>query len=280
MVERLPGAVLCGAYSRYFVIDTREQRANIGVAFRPGGTWPFFDPAGDELQNQHVGLRELWGSAGDYSARAHARGTDAGRETAAARKRSCSSGDPSAAAARRSRFRARAPQRVAARLFDRDAQRARRTERAPFHAPVHAGSRSDAEALLSRIQRFQRVVAGNGRSTAAIGPKLAQSCGYFDQSHLIRECRSMSGFTPTELAARRIGDSDHVARSQMCRHPTEPLPRVAPRSFAFVFVTVLLDMLALGIIIPVLPKLVVDFMRRRHRARRARSTACSAPSGR
>ena len=31
-------------------------------------------------------------------------------------------------------------------------------------------------------------------------------------------------------------------------------------AFAFVFVTVLLDMLAIGIIIPVLPKLVVDFV--------------------
>ena len=57
--------MLCGAYSRYFVIDTHEQRANIGVWFRPGGTWPFFDPAADELQNQHVALRDLWGSAGD-----------------------------------------------------------------------------------------------------------------------------------------------------------------------------------------------------------------------
>ena len=49
--------------------------------------------------------------------------------------------------------------------------------------------------------------------TAGDWTDVAQSCGYFDQSHLIRECRSMSGFTPTELAARRIGDSDHVALS-------------------------------------------------------------------
>jgi len=33
-----------------------------------------------------------------------------------------------------------------------------------------------------------------------------------------------------------------------------------PRRAAFAFVTVLLDMLAIGIIIPVLPKLVVDFV--------------------
>jgi AraC-like DNA-binding protein len=42
---------------------------------------------------------------------------------------------------------------------------------------------------------------------------MAQTCGYFDQSHLIRECRSLSGFTPTELAARRIDNSGHVRLS-------------------------------------------------------------------
>src|SRR5712692_3610319 len=38
---------------------------------------------------------------------------------------------------------------------------------------------------------------------------------------------------------------------------TAPARRAA---FIFVFITVLLDMLALGIVIPVLPKLVVDFL--------------------
>ena len=36
-----------------------------------------------------------------------------------------------------------------------------------------------------------------------------------------------------------------------------PLRRAA---FAFIFVTVLLDMLAIGIVVPVLPKLVLDFV--------------------
>jgi MFS transporter, DHA1 family, tetracycline resistance protein len=40
--------------------------------------------------------------------------------------------------------------------------------------------------------------------------------------------------------------------------PTPPAPRRA--AFAFVFVTVLLDMFAIGMIIPVLPRLVEDFM--------------------
>jgi MFS transporter, DHA1 family, tetracycline resistance protein len=40
--------------------------------------------------------------------------------------------------------------------------------------------------------------------------------------------------------------------------PSLPTPRGA--AFIFIFITVLLDMLALGVIIPVLPKLVVDFL--------------------
>jgi DHA1 family tetracycline resistance protein-like MFS transporter len=46
--------------------------------------------------------------------------------------------------------------------------------------------------------------------------------------------------------------------------PTSGIPPAAPAprapAFVFIFITVLLDMLALGMIIPVLPKLVVDFL--------------------
>src|SRR5262245_20797111 len=48
---RHPGAVVVGARSEYAIIDTAEQQTVIGVAFRPGGTWPFFDTASDELHN-------------------------------------------------------------------------------------------------------------------------------------------------------------------------------------------------------------------------------------
>ena len=41
---------------------------------------------------------------------------------------------------------------------------------------------------------------------------------------------------------------------------TSSIAPVRSAAFIFIFVTVLLDMLALGIIIPVLPRLVVDFV--------------------
>jgi hypothetical protein len=36
------------------------------------------------------------------------------------------------------------------------------------------------------------------------------SCGYFDQSHLIRDSKLIAGFTPTELRARWNGTGHHV----------------------------------------------------------------------
>jgi DHA1 family tetracycline resistance protein-like MFS transporter len=48
--------------------------------------------------------------------------------------------------------------------------------------------------------------------------------------------------------------------SEISAKPAAAVASPRRAAFAFVFVTVLLDMLALGIIIPVLPKLVVDFV--------------------
>src|ERR1700704_4631802 len=60
--ERLPGALLCGPHSNFFVIDTEEQASVIGIHFKPGGAFPFFKLPVDELHNQHVGLDDLWGT--------------------------------------------------------------------------------------------------------------------------------------------------------------------------------------------------------------------------
>jgi len=211
VVHRMRGAVLVGAHARYFVIDTREQRANVGVAFRPGGTWPFFDPAGDELQNEHVSLRDLWGPDGE---------TLRERILAAPTPRDKLRQLEAELLARAIRPLQRRPEvdfalsRLAdpppdysiAMLSDHVGLSARRFTRL-FTLEVGLTPKT-----YSRVRRFQRVMQ------AMEGPtndwtEVAQRCGYFDQSHLIRECREMSGFTPTELAARRIGDSDHVALS-------------------------------------------------------------------
>jgi AraC-like DNA-binding protein len=210
-LERMPGAVLCGQYSRYFVIDTHEQRVNIGVGFRPGGTWPFFDPAADELQNQHIPLRDLWGPAG-----ATLRERLLAAPTPRA-KMQLLEAELLARAIRPLQRRAEidfalarleyVPQDYSiAMLSEHVGLSARRFTRL-FTLEVGVTPK-----VYSRIQRFQRVLQAMDWP-AGDWTDIAQRCGYFDQSHLIRECRSLSGFTPTELAVRRIDNSGHVRLS-------------------------------------------------------------------
>ena len=181
------------------------------MAFRPGGTWPFFDPAGDELQNEHVSLHDLWGSAGE---------TLRERIVAAPTPRAkllLLEAELLARAIRPLQRRAEVdfalsrladppPDYSIAMLSKHVGLSARRFARL-FTLEVGLTPK-----LYSRVRRFQRVMQTMD-GQANDWTEVAQRCGYFDQSHLIRECRAMSGFTPTELAARRIGDSDHVALS-------------------------------------------------------------------
>jgi hypothetical protein len=59
--ERLPGALICGPHSNFFVIDTAQQDSVMGVHFKPGGAFPFFKMPTAELHNLHVSLEDLWG---------------------------------------------------------------------------------------------------------------------------------------------------------------------------------------------------------------------------
>ena len=209
VVNRLPGAVLSAAYSRYFVIDTREQRANVGVGFKSGGTWPFFDAAADELQNQHVALRDLWGSAGDtLRERVMAAPTPHAKLLVLEAELLARAIRPLHRRAEVDfaidRLKARPHDHSIAQLSEHVGLSARRFTRL-FTLQVGLTPK-----LFARIQRFQHTLEATQDPMSRDWTAVAQACGYFDQSHLIRECRELSGFTPTELAARRIAGSDHV----------------------------------------------------------------------
>jgi MFS transporter, DHA1 family, tetracycline resistance protein len=61
---------------------------------------------------------------------------------------------------------------------------------------------------------------------------------------------------------------------------TAPAPEPRAAAFVFIFITVLLDMLALGMIMPVLPKLVVTISSAATPHAQRKSSACSVPPGR
>jgi AraC-like DNA-binding protein len=57
---------------------------------------------------------------------------------------------------------------------------------------------------VARILRFGRAVETLRRDRTVPLAELAQDCGYYDQAHLTRDCRSFAGLTPAVLA-RRLG---------------------------------------------------------------------------
>ena len=58
---RMSGAILSGAYSRFFVIDPLQHAAILGVHFKPGGAFPFLGAPAGELADTHVDVETLWG---------------------------------------------------------------------------------------------------------------------------------------------------------------------------------------------------------------------------
>jgi AraC-like DNA-binding protein len=206
-LERYSGAVLVGAHARYSVIDTREQAAIVGVTFRPGGAWPFFAPAADELLNSHIDLHDLWRIDG-RSLRERVLA-----EPTPARRLHCVERELLKQAIRPFTHRPEiefALQRLSAlseptsieRLSERCGLSARRFTRL-FAIQVGLTPK-----LFARVQRFHSMC--NRLGAAVDWSELAVECGYFDQPHLIRDCKLISGFTPSDLQSRWNHTGHHV----------------------------------------------------------------------
>ncbi|MDR2969572.1 MAG: helix-turn-helix domain-containing protein [Tannerellaceae bacterium] len=64
---------------------------------------------------------------------------------------------------------------------------------------------------FSRTVRFQRALYKLETNPQISWAALAADCGYFDQSHMIREFRSLSGYTPGEYLAACPPHSDYFS---------------------------------------------------------------------
>lgn len=63
---------------------------------------------------------------------------------------------------------------------------------------------------LARILRFQRAMALLPKYSRVPWAELAAHCGYYDQSHLIRDFRAFSGYAPGDLVGRDMPDRNSV----------------------------------------------------------------------
>jgi AraC-like DNA-binding protein len=205
--ERLPGGVLIGPHSDFFVIDTDEQQRVAGVHFRPGGAYPFLRLPAGELHGLHVSLGDVWGSlAAELRERLIAAPSMDARfdvlESALLRRLEQSpAGHPAVDFALRELH--VTPRRRIADVRDRTGVSERRFIEL-FRRQVGL-----APKLYSRVRRFQAAI--RRIPTGAVDwADVALDCGYFDQAHLIHEFRSISGLSPGEYVGLRTQHLNHV----------------------------------------------------------------------
>jgi AraC-like DNA-binding protein len=193
---RYSGAVVSGAYRRFFVIDARDHASIVGVHFRPGAAWAFLGVPPGELADRHVDLTMVWGGP-----------------ALELRERLC--GASTAA----ERF-ALLEGALCSRLVDRRpghpvvpfalGQLARPgVTVGEVAAEVHLSRRRFIQVFttevgmtpkrLSRVFRFQRASQLARRIDAPDWGRVARACGYFDQSHLINDVSEFTGTSPSQL---------------------------------------------------------------------------------
>ena len=206
--QRLPGAVLIGPHSDFFVIDTAEQQRVAGVHFRPGGAYPFLSLPAGELHGLHVSLGDVWGPlAGELRERLISASSIDARfdvlESALLRRLAQSpAGHPAVQFALRELH--VAPLRKIADVRDQTGVSERRFIEL-FRRQVGL-----APKLYSRVRRFQAALRRIPNAAEIDWADVALTSGYFDQAHLIHEFRSISGLSPGEYAGLRTQHLNHV----------------------------------------------------------------------
>ena len=198
------GAFVSGAYRRPFTFETRENASVVGVHLRPGHAGVILGVPPGELTDQHVDLEALWG-----------------RRARELRERLC------AATTMHQRF-AILEAALAARLDERQVHPAV-TYALDALAQPDARVRNIAKSVglsqrrlielfttavgitpkrFGRIRRFQRAMA-LARRAGFDWTRVAHECGYYDQAHLIRDCRELADVTPTELSRASAHPAEH-----------------------------------------------------------------------
>ena len=185
-------AMVHGAQSRYFVLDARVDVHVVGVHFRPGGGAVAARHSCDALTDQHVALEDLWGerarllreSCSKQRRRRDVRVLEAGVHARTLQRAPLV--NPAISFALRGIQSAPAQVRIGA-LQQATGYGSRRFTALFEHAVGLTPKR------FSRIQRMRSLIERVARSADADWADLASEFGYYDQPHLTREFRELSG---------------------------------------------------------------------------------------
>ncbi len=208
-LNRLRGIGLCGTQSRHFAIDAFQQKM-MGVQFRPGGTWPFFEQLADEFQDRHISLADIWGNNRAHSLHMQLIETpgisakfqilmDALAQNAARPF----AHHPAVSQALAIFERRPLPSRVVRVAADADVSQKKLIR-------LFSQQVGYTPKLYLRVTRFQRLLDRVWAAPQVDWAQIAAVHGYYDQPHLIRDFREFSGFTPSDYFARRGPFQQHV----------------------------------------------------------------------
>jgi AraC-like DNA-binding protein len=206
---RLPGAVLCGPHSSFFVIDTAQQDSVIGVHFKPGGAFSFFKMPAGELHNLHVSLEDLWGhQAGLLRERLLEAQTPRKKlqlfEECLLKQAFRPLERHPAVDCALGLFRNIHTAPAIAELADHIGISSRR------FIQLFANEVGLTPKLFARVRRFQQVLRKIRNGMDFSWADIAASCGYFDQAHFIHDFKEFSGINPTTYVAQKTDHLNHV----------------------------------------------------------------------
>jgi AraC-like DNA-binding protein len=203
-------AVVSGAHSRPFVKATYRRSSVIGVHFRPAGAALFFAEPLGRLSNSHLAAEDFWG-----------------RQIRELREQLLEVASPRAmfdlleAALIRRMVQPTKHQQIIQQAVNRFvAEPASTTMRQVGDATGYSPKRfiqlfqdyvGLTPKLFCRVLRFQTVLERVGKHAAVDWAKLAVDCGYFDQSHLIRDFREFAGIRPSEYRPATPNRWNHIA---------------------------------------------------------------------
>jgi len=203
------GAILVGVQSEFFVLDTAEQRSVIGVHFKPGGAFPFFNLPAGEFHNQHLSLDLLWGTG---AIKLRDRLLEAPTPESKFQILEKSLLDH----ARKPLVRHPAVNFALSEFGDlrRSPSIAQVTNQIGLSSRRFIDVFNDqvglTPKLFSRVQRFQKVLRRIGKGREVDWTGVAFACGYFDQAHFIHDFKAFSGLSPTAYTAHRTEHLNHV----------------------------------------------------------------------
>jgi AraC-like DNA-binding protein len=173
----------------------------MGVHFWPGGAFRFLGLSAYELANTHIDLATIWGRHAEEIRERLAVAPSSGHRfrllenALLSRLRRPLEHHPAVSLALIG-LRSENSRAVVSKLA-REAGVSDRRFIDVFRSEVGLNPK-----LFHRVQRFQRVLIQVRRLPEPEWAQLALEYGYFDQSHLIRDCLAFSGFSPADYLRR------------------------------------------------------------------------------